>query len=329
MSDTKKKKLGPVGTLLVVLVAVVGILCLGKLCLNIIKDGKVDYIMDMGRNSGSKKDASMAGEKGYEDTKGRLQDGTEGTTLLELKDELVANGNLSLGGNNEGNSSANHGGGAVMQSAPANSDEYYLEGDGSNMTSDVAGTPDGSLGGELTDEEIARISIFAKYFTSTFAPAAETVSGMHIPLADEAVIKTMSILANDYMGSRDELASYVVPGYYEGGVLYVTKDDIDQYIADLFGYTGISYYELGDVRAGSNGYEIWEHQGYCDTTITVTETYADGENYVMKGIASLNYMDIFDPQFVDAEFTFTVRRNSDSPFGFTYVDFEFGEVNYQ
>ena len=131
------------------------------------------------------------------------------------------------------------------------------------------------------------------------------------------------------MGSRDELAPYVIPGTYEGGVLYVTKDDIDQYIADLFGYTDIAYYELGDVRAGSNGYEIWEHQGYCDTTITVTETYAEGENYVMKGIASLNYMDIFDPRFVDAEFTFTVRRNSDSPFGFTYVDFEFGEVTYQ
>ncbi len=323
MSDTKKKKIGPIGTLVIVVVAIIGILCLGKLCLNIIRDGKVDYIMDMGRNSGSKKDAAMAGEKGYEDTKGRLQDGTEGTSLLDLKE--AASEHLGNGGN-----SGINGNDAVMQSVQAGSDDYYLEGDiAGNGGSNMAGTPEESLGGELTSEEIESISIFAKYFTSTFAPAAETVSGMHIPLADEAVIKTMSILANDYMGSRDELASYVVPGYYEGGVLYVTKDDIDQYIADLFGYTGISYYELGDVRAGSNGYEIWEHQGYCDTTITVTETYADGENYVMKGIASLNYMDIFDPQFVDAEFTFTVRRNSDSPFGFTYVDFEFGEVTYQ
>ena len=43
-------------------------------------------------------------------------------------------------------------------------------------------------------------------------------------------------------------------------------------------------------------------------------------------MANLNYGDIFDPMFMDAEFTFTVRRNSDSPFGFTYVDFVFGTV---
>ncbi|MBE5953379.1 MAG: hypothetical protein E7257_04395 [Lachnospiraceae bacterium] len=328
MSGESKKKLGLVGTLLVILVAAVGVFGLAKLGLKIIKDGKVDYIMDMGRNSGSGKDAAAAGEKGYEDTQGRLQNGDEGTTLLDLKEEAAEH--LGNGGNSGGNNIED----AILQSAPLDSDEYYLEGEvagnnASNMVSDVAGSSGDNIGGELTDQEIERIAIFAKYFTSTFAPAAETVSGMHIPLADEAVIKTMSILANDYMGSRDELAAYVVSGYYEGGVLYVSKEDIDQYVADLFGYTDIVYYELGDVRAGSNGYEIWEHQGYCDTTITVTETYADGNNYVMKGIASLNYMDIFDPMFVDAEFTFTVRRNSDSPFGFTYVDFEFGEVTYQ
>ena len=269
MKDSGKAKLGLIGTLLVVVVAIVGIFCLVTLCRNILEDGKIEYTKDMVENSGSGKDAAVQ-------------------TAPE----------------------------AAQVAAPGRYDNID-EGDLENY------------GSELTAQEIEDITVFAKYFTSTYAPAAETVSGMHIPLADEAVIKTMCILANDYMGSRDELAPYVIPGTYEGGVLYVTKDDIDQYIADLFGYTDIAYYELGDVRAGSNGYEIWEHQGYCDTTITVTETYAEGENYVMKGIASLNYMDIFDPRFVDAEFTFTVRRNSDSPFGFTYVDFEFGEVTYQ
>lgn len=329
MSKSGKTKLGAVGTLLVVIVALAGIFALFTLCKNILKDGKVDYVMDMFANSGSKKDASRAGEKGYEDMEGKVQDGTDGTTLLELKDELVENGNLDFGGNNN-----SHREDAMAQSVHGDSDgnieDPLVAGrPDSNYDSNMAGDSGEIVGGELTAEEIDRIAIFAKYFTSTYAPAAETVEGMHIPLADEAVIKTMSILANDYMGSRDELAPYVIPGTYDGGALYVSQDDIDQYIEDLFGYTDIVYYELGDVRAGSNGYEIWEHQGYCDTTITVSETYADGDNYVMKGIASLNYMDIFDPRFVDAEFTFTVRRNPDSPFGFTYVDFEFGTVTYQ
>ena len=319
MSDKSKKKNGLVGTLIIVLIAVVGIFGLGKLGLKIIKEGKVEYIIDMGNNSGSGKDASKAGENGYEDTYGRIQDGTKGTSLLDLKDEL-ASGSPGL---NQTNSNADD---ALVSQSSAGSGEYDLEGGSNDVIYDENF---GEAGEELTQEEIDRIAIFAKYFTSTYAPAAETVSGMHIPLADEAVIKTMSILANDYMGTDDEMAQYVIPGTYDGGALYVTKDDIDQYIADLFGYTDIIYYELGSVQSNGDGYVMYAHQGNCDTTITVNETYTEGENYIMKGIASLNYMDIFDPRFVDAEFTFTFRRNSDSPFGFTYVDFEFGEVTYQ
>jgi len=179
---------------------------------------------------------------------------------------------------------------------------------------------------ELTSEELDNINVFAKYVSSTQAGAAESIEDMTIQMSDEVVIKTMGILANDYMGSNESYGQYVIPGTYDGGVLRVSKDDIDQYIADIFGYTGIEHYELGNVMAGADGYEIWEHQGYCDTTITINETLSQGDNIVIKGIANLNYSDIFDPMFMDAEFTFTVRRNSDSPFGFTYVDFVFGKV---
>ncbi len=323
MSDSKKKKLGPVGTLVVALVAVLGILVLGKLCLNIIKYGKVEYIMDMGRNSGSKKDASLAGDNGFENTKGRLQSGEEGTSLLDIKEA----GWRYEGSGNGGN----HRDDAIVQSAVSADDNYEDGNVASNMASDVEGGSEQYCGGELTEEEIQRITIFAKYLSSTFAPAAETVSGMTVQLADETVIKTMGIMANDYMNSVDSgsLEAYVVPGIYDDGVLYLSTEDVNRYIANIFDYTDIQYYEFDNVMSGAYSYEIWAHQGICDTTITVLETYAEGENYVMKGIASLNYMDIFDPRFVDAEFTFTVRRNSDSPFGFTFVDFKFGEVTYQ
>ncbi|MBE5944392.1 MAG: hypothetical protein E7258_05685 [Lachnospiraceae bacterium] len=181
---------------------------------------------------------------------------------------------------------------------------------------------------DLTQEEIDGLAIFAKYVSSTQAQAAEAVESMTIQLSDEVVMNTIGIMANDYMGKieSEELEPYVIPGTQEGGYMVITKETIDQYAASVFDYTDIVYYEQGNVMVGANGYEIWEHQGYCDTTVTVNETYMDGENYVIKGVANLNYSDIFDPMFMDAEFTFTVRRNPDSPFGFTYVDFVFGTV---
>lgn len=181
---------------------------------------------------------------------------------------------------------------------------------------------------DLTDEELHSINVFATYLSTTQAGAAEAVEGMTLQLSDEVVMNMIGILANDYMGvsMQGELAPYVIYGTHEAGYMSITKDDIDQYVADVFGYTGIENYEMGNVMAGANGYEIWEHQGFCDTTVTINDSYIVGENYVIEGVANLNYSDIFDPMFMDAEFTFTVRRNSDSPFGFTYVDFVFGTV---
>lgn len=182
---------------------------------------------------------------------------------------------------------------------------------------------------DLTQEELASLNIFAKYVSSTQAQAAEAIEGMTIQMSDEVVMKFIGTLANDSFGETDTALSlklYAIANSDSGGVLSVTKDEIDQYVSNVFDYNDIANYEIGNVMAGSNGYEIWAHQGSCDTTITINETYMEGENYVIKGVANLNYSDIFDPMFMDAEFTFTVRRNPDSPFGFTYVDFVFGAV---
>ena len=193
---------------------------------------------------------------------------------------------------------------------------------------DAGNAPGENVESDLTQEEIDNIALFAKYVTSTQAAAAESIEGMTLQMSDEVVMKTMGTLANDYMDSAGDvdLSPYVVPNTPGGGGMLVTKEAIDKYILDLFDYSDIVYYELGDVRLGDNGYEIWAHQGYCDTTITVNETYMDGDNYVIEGVAKLNYMDIFDPMFMDADFTFIVRRNPESPFGFTYVNLEFGTV---
>ena len=200
--------------------------------------------------------------------------------------------------------------------------------DGEGDTEEADNTSEEQAEADLAPEEIESLTIFAKYVSSTQAPAAETVEEMTIQMSDEVVMRTIGIMANDYMNSvaKEELEPYILPGTLDAGFMTISKDDIDQYVADVFGYTGIVYYENGNVMAGSNGYEIWAHQGYCDTTITINDTYMEGDNYVINGIANLNYGDIFDPMFMDAEFTFTVRRNSDSPFGFTYVDFVFGAV---
>lgn len=195
-----------------------------------------------------------------------------------------------------------------------------------NVTGD---TLEEQVEADFTQEEIDSLIIFAKYVSSTQAPAAEAVEDMTIQMSDEVVMTMIGTLANDAMGYNDTAISiqpYVIQGTQDAGYMSVSKEDIDSYAAKVFDYTGIVNYEQGNVMAGANGYEIWEHQGYCDTTITINETYMEGENYVIKGVANLNYSDIFDPMFMDAEFTFTVRRNPDSPFGFTYVDFVFGTV---
>ena len=182
---------------------------------------------------------------------------------------------------------------------------------------------------DLTAEELDSLNIFVKYVSSTQAAGAESIENQSIQMSDEVVMNMIGTLANDAMGYNDtglSLQPYMVPGTRDAGYLTVSKDAIDTYVASVFDYTGITNYEFGNIMAGANGYEIWEHQGFCDTTITINETYMEGENYVIKGVANLNYSDIFDPMFMDAEFTFTVRRNPDSPFGFTYVDFVFGTV---
>ncbi len=198
-----------------------------------------------------------------------------------------------------------------------------------DVTDETNGSSEEQAEADLTDEELKSLIIFAKYLSSTQAPAAESIEDMPLQMSDEVVMTMIGTLANDSMGYNDEadsLKTYVVPGTQDAGYMSITKDDIDQYVADVFGYTGIENYEFGNVMAGANGYEIWEHQGYCDTTVTINDSYIVGENYVIEGVANLNYSDIFDPMFMDAEFTFTVRRNSDSPFGFTYVDMVFGKV---
>ncbi|MBR3833807.1 MAG: FecR domain-containing protein [Lachnospiraceae bacterium] len=198
-----------------------------------------------------------------------------------------------------------------------------------DTTEDANSEENEQVEADLTAEEIDSLTIFAKYVTSTQAPAAESIENMTLQMSDEVVMTMIGTLANDAMGYNDEadsLKTYVVSGTHDAGYMSVSKEDIDTYVANVFDYTGIVYYEQGNVMAGANGYEIWEHQGFCDTTITINETYMEGENYVIKGVANLNYSDIFDPMFMDAEFTFTVRRNPDSPFGFTYVDLVFGKV---
>ena len=189
---------------------------------------------------------------------------------------------------------------------------------------DAGDAPGEKVESDLTQEEIEDIAVFAKYVTSTQAVAAESIEGMTLQLSDEVVMKMIGTLANDYMGYSDE--PYVIPNTRGGMGMLVSKEAIDKYALDVFDYSGIVYYEIGNVMVGTDGYEIAAHQGYCDTTITVNETYMDGDNYVIEGVAKLNYMDIFDPMFMDADFTFTVRRNPESPFGFTYVDLVFGTV---
>ncbi|MBQ9934833.1 MAG: FecR domain-containing protein [Lachnospiraceae bacterium] len=203
-------------------------------------------------------------------------------------------------------------------------------GSATDNDANVAGdTSEEKAEADLTQEEIDGLTIFAKYVSSTQSQSAEAVEGMTIQMSDEVVMKFIGTLANDSFGETDTVFSlklYAIANSDSGGVLSVTKDEIDQYVSNVFDYNDIANYEIGNVMAGSNGYEIWAHQGSCDTTITINETYMEGENYVIKGVANLNYSDIFDPMFMDAEFTFTVRRNPDSPFGFTYVDFVFGAV---
>lgn len=214
-------------------------------------------------------------------------------------------------------------GGSLDSSAVSTATDSQVEGN----TEDGQAASEESAEADLSDEELKSLNIFAKYVSSTQAAAAEAVEEQTIQMSDEVVMKMIGTMANDYMGmSESELAPYVIPGTQDAGYMSITKADIDQYALNVFDYSGIVYYEQGNVMAGANGYEIWEHQGYCDTTITINETFMEGENYVIKGVANLNYGDIFDPMFMDAEFTFTVRRNSDSPFGFTYVDFKFGTV---
>ncbi len=203
-------------------------------------------------------------------------------------------------------------------------------GSATDNDANVAGdTSEEKAEADLTQEEIDGLTIFAKYVSSTQSQSAEAVEGMTIQMSDEVVMNFIGTLANDSFGETDTVFSlklYAIANSDSGGVLSVTKDEIDQYVSNVFDYNDIANYEIGNVMAGSNGYEIWAHQGSCDTTITINETYMEGENYVIKGVANLNYSDIFDPMFMDAEFTFTVRRNPDSPFGFTYVDFVFGAV---
>lgn len=214
-------------------------------------------------------------------------------------------------------------GGSLDSSAVSTATDSQVEGN----TEDGEAASEESAEADLTDEELKSLNIFAKYVSSTQAAAAEAVEEQTIQMSDEVVMKMIGTMANDYIGmSESELAPYVIPGTQDAGYMCITKADIDQYALNVFDYSGIVYYEQGNVMAGANGYEIWEHQGYCDTTITINESYMDGDNYVVVGVANLNYGDIFDPMFMDAEFTFTVRRNSDSPFGFTYVDFKFGTV---
>ncbi len=334
MSDTKKKKLGPVGTLLVVLVAVVGILCLGKLCLNIIKDGKVDYIMDMGRNSGSKKDASMAGEKGYEDTKGRLQDGTEGTTLLELKDELVTNGNLSLGGNNEGNNSGNHGGGAVMQSAPNDSYDYGTDSlvagtPESDVDSDMEGSTGESANAELTGDEIDILVDLARYLTASEGYMGMALDQYNLPINDEIAMTTIDIISNEYMSGIPDAEPFVITDSHDGSKMTVSKADIDAYVKNVFGYEGLSSYSYAGVQDNGDACDIWLHEGVRESTSGFTGSYMEGDIYVVTGGINVNASSGDSPFFVKVDYTLRVRRNSESPIGFTFVELQLGTAEPQ
>lgn len=316
MSDTKKKKIGPVGTLIIVLVAIVGVLGLGKLCINIIKDGKVDYIMDMGRNSGSKKDASMAGEKGYEDTQGKLQDGTEGTSLLDLKD--AASEHLGNGGNNYGED-------ALVQSAPGNSDENYTDSNvAANMVSGVEDSSSVEVSDELTGEEISVLVYFVKYLASTESYMGVALDQYNLPMNDEIVMTAIEIIANDYMSSISDAESLVIDGASDGSKITVSKADIDAYAKNLFDYEGISSYSYAGIQDNGDTCDIWCHEGVCTTTAGFSNYYMEGDVYVFEGGTVVNASSGSDPFFVQVDYTLRVRRNSDSPIGFTFVDLQFG-----
>ncbi len=286
----------------------------------------------------------------YEDAKGAIYsrvsvfDGTVATKLV-AKDGTVSKEELAIEAGKEitiiqDDSTTDY------QGEPADIDYSTLpKSVGGSLDSSTVSNPadspngdnednNGAVSGErkesdLTQEELDSLNVFAKYVATTQSQLAEAVEGMTIQLSDEVVMKFVGTLTNDYYGSTDKalsLETYAIANNEDGGELSVTKDEIDQYVADVFGYTGIQNYEIGNVMAEGDVYWVRAHQGECYDTITINETYIEGDNYVIVGVANINYNDIFDPMFMDAEFTFTVRRNPDSPFGFTYVDFVFGTV---
>lgn len=322
MSDTKKKKLGSVGTLIIVLVAIVGILCLGKLCLNIIRDGKVDYIMDMGRNSGSKKDAAMAGEKGYEDTKGKLQDGSEGTTLLDLKEE--AKEHLGNGGNGSNGASNSYADDPLVQSVPGNPDNNMDSNVAANMASDTEDSSSVEVSTELTDEEISVLANFVKYLASTESYMGMALDQYNLPMNDEIVMTAIEIIANDYMSNVSDAEALVISQSYDGGKMTVTKADIDTYVKNLFGYEGISSYSYAGIQDNGDTCDIWCHEGVCTSTAGFSNYYLEGDVFVFEGKTVVNGSSGSDPFFVEVGYTLRVRRNSDSPIGFTFEDLQFG-----
>lgn len=320
MSDTKTKKIGSIGTLIIVVVALIGILCLGKLCLNIIKDGKVDYIMDMGRNSGSNKDAAMAGEKGYEDTKGSLQDGTEGTTLLDLKE--AASEHL---GNNGGSSGSNsYIDDPLVQSVPGNSDNNMDSDVAANVDSDIEDSSSVEISDELTGEEISVLVNFVKYLASTESYMGVALDQYNLPMNDEIVMTAIEIIANDYMSSIPDAEQLVISETHDGGKMTVSKADIDAYAKNLFGYEGISSYGYAGIQDNGDTCDIWCHEGVCTSTAGFSNYYLDGDVYVFEGKTVVNGSSGSDPFFVEVEYTLRVRRNSDSPIGFTFEDLQFG-----
>ena len=327
MSDAKKKKIGPVGTLIIVLVAIIGILCLGKLCFNIIKDGKVDYIMDMGKNSGSKKDASMAGDKGYEDMEGNLRDGTGGTTLLDLKDQLVEYGNLSMGGNSGREN-------ATMNAVQAGSDDYIEDPlvagvPDSNYDSDMAGSSVENASGELTSEEIDILVDLARYLTASEGYMGVALDQYNLPINDEIAITTIDIISNEYMSGMPDAVPFTLSDTHDGSKITVSKAEIDAYVKNVFGYEGLSSYSYAGVQDNGDTCDIWAHEGVRQSTSGFSGTYMEGDIYVVTGGIVVNASSGTDPFFVEVDYTLRARRNSESPIGFTFVELQLGTAEPQ
>lgn len=326
MSNSGKTKLGPIGTLLVVIVALVGIFGLVTLCKSILRDGKVEYIMDMGNNSGSGKDASMAGDKGYEDSDGRLKDGQDGTSLLEVKDGLEDE--LSEGNGN----SHNHINDPLVQSVPEAAGANMVAVDGSVSSYEDSDNEDGyteEVGAELTAEEIDILVDLARYLTASEGYMGVALDQYNLPINDEIAMTTIDIISNEYMSGMPDAVPFAITDTPDGSKMTVSKADIDAYVKNVFGYEGLSSYSYAGIQDNGDTCDIWWHEGVRESTSGFSGTYMEGDIYVVTGGIVVNASSGSDPFFVEVDYTLRVRRNSESPIGFTFVELQLGTAEPQ